>query len=86
MNHAEIIMKWNELNDILKRNELYITTRYETKGPFVIEFEWQFWIKSYSSLYAKDVVLYKSNSIEKVEAWLLGYEQKKTEYTIGGLS
>ena len=85
MNHAEIIMKWDELSDILKRNDLYITTRYEM-NTYDDELGWKFLIQSYSSLYAKDFVLYRSNSIEKVEAWLLGYEQKKTEYTIGGLS
>ena len=85
MNHAEIIMKWDELSDILKRNDLYITTRYEINSPFE-QIGWQFLVQSYGSLYAKDFVLYRSNSIEKVEAWLLGYEQKKTEYTIGGLS
>ena len=85
MNHAEIIMKWDELTEILKRNDLYITTRYEVNAPFE-ELGWQFLVQSYGSLYAKDFVLYRSNSIDKVEAWLLGYEQKKTEYTIGGLS
>jgi hypothetical protein len=85
MNHAEIIMKWDELDGILKRNDLYITTRYEM-NTYDDELGWKFLIQSYSSLYAKDFVLYRSNSIEKVEAWLLGYEQKKTEYTIGGLS
>ena len=85
MNHAEIIMKWDQLDDILKRNDLYITTRYEM-NTYDDELGWKFLIQSYSSLYAKDFVLYRSNSIEKVEAWLLGYEQKKTEYTIGGLS
>jgi hypothetical protein len=85
MNHAEIIMKWDELDGILKRSDLYITTRYEM-NTYDDELGWKFLIQSYSSLYAKDFVLYRSNSIEKVEAWLLGYEQKKTEYTIGGLS
>ena len=85
MNHAEIIMKWDQLDEILKRNDLYITTRYEM-NTYDDELGWKFLIQSYSSLYAKDFVLYRSNSIEKVEAWLLGYEQKKTEYTIGGLS
>lgn len=84
MNHAEIIMKWNELTETLKRNDLYITTRYRIND--VDEVGWIFLVQSYSSLYAKDVVLYKNNSIEKVEAWLLGYEQKRGEYTIGGLS
>jgi len=85
MNHAEIIMKWDELTEILKRNDLYITTRY-VRSEYVNGDRWQFLVQSYSSLYAKDFVLYRSNSIEGVEAWLLGYEQKKTEYTIGGLS
>jgi hypothetical protein len=84
MNHAEIIMKWDELTETLKRNDLYITTRYVNLPEY--EFGWQFLVQSYSSLYAKDLVLYRSNSIEKVEAWLLGYEQKRSEYTIGGLS
>jgi hypothetical protein len=78
-------MKWDELDGILKRTDLYITTRYEM-NTYDDELGWKFLIQSYSSLYAKDFVLYRSNSIEKVEAWLLGYEQKKTEYTIGGLS
>ena len=85
MNHAEIIMKWDELDGILKRNDLYITTRYEM-NTYDDELGWKFLVQSYSSLYTKDLVLYRSNSIEKVEAWLLGYEQKRSEYTIGGLS
>ncbi len=85
MNHAEIIMKWDELSDILKRNDLYITTRYITNN-YEHGTGWIFFVQSYNVIYAKDVILYKSDSIEKVEAWLLGYEQKKTEYTIGGLS
>lgn len=79
MNDVKTIQIWNSLKETLERNNLEICILFDSDYQ-----KWFFKIMSKDVIYVKTISLFQTENIKEVEAWVLGYEQKQKEYTVGG--